>query len=500
MLLFSTILEIENCLSKDDFIRLVIEWNQKGHQSGIINNLIWNGEHNIRFQDGNKWLDIQEYRNGNIIAIRYEKRETDGAIWDTDFIMNFNERKMAIRLDRSYIKDAVTIDERFYTPFFISMLIDRGYIKKDGNLDVQRKPLIISDDNLNLIVNIINGNTKYRLPIVFITKTFYDQNPVDVDRLAKALKGVAHVLVQETNCTNAKLKELCDGKNEYYGAIGVYHSNSTIGHRRYLYRMSEGIDRILSEKVTRVIVQYNNSQMVSELYTWFGVNNALLQDRLTQKREENVKAEVGRRMALYELLNLKSNLNQKEESIKQAALEEAKAEADAILNDFENDLQRKEIEIERLSSELGKKEQEIAWLKAKMDSTAIPILYAGIEDDFYPGEIKDFVLSAVKKELQATEENTRRYDVLKDVLENNGYQAEGEKKANEAKRILKGYSGMTPKLKKELESLGFVFDKSDHQKVKYYGDDRYIVVYASTPSDKGHSGMNNARTTIKKAF
>lgn len=59
---------------------------------------------------------------------------------------------------------------------------------------------------------------------------------------------------------------------------------------------------------------------------------------------------------------------------------------------------------------------------------------------------------------------------------------------------------MTPKLKKELESLGFVFDKSDHQKVKYYGDDRYIVVYASTPSDKGHSGMNNARTTIKKAF
>ena len=32
--------------------------------------------------------------------------------------------------------------------------------------------------------------------------------------------------------------------------------------------------------------------MVGSLYTWFGVNNAILQDRLACKREENVEAEV----------------------------------------------------------------------------------------------------------------------------------------------------------------------------------------------------------------
>ena len=31
MLLFSTILEIDKKLTKDNFINLVIEWNQKGH-------------------------------------------------------------------------------------------------------------------------------------------------------------------------------------------------------------------------------------------------------------------------------------------------------------------------------------------------------------------------------------------------------------------------------------------------------------------------------------
>ncbi len=41
---------------------------------------------------------------------------------------------------------------------------------------------------------------------------------------------------------------------------------------------------------------------------------------------------------------------------------------------------------------------KISWLRAKLDSmTDVPVLIAGDEDDFYPGEVKDFVLSAVKK-------------------------------------------------------------------------------------------------------
>ena len=82
----------------------------------------------------------------------------------------------------------------------------------------------------------------------------------------------------------------------------------------------------------------------------------------------------------------------------------------------------------------------------------------------------------------------------------NDYQHIGKQRADEAKRLLSNYSGMTPKLKKGLEDIGFVFDASDHQKIKYYGDDRYTVIYASTTSDKGHGGKNNAAITIKKAF
>lgn len=56
---------------------------------------------------------------------------------------------MAVRLDRSYIEEALNVDTKFFTPFLISMLIDRGYILKDGNLEVRRTPLVIDEENLD---------------------------------------------------------------------------------------------------------------------------------------------------------------------------------------------------------------------------------------------------------------------------------------------------------------------------------------------------------------
>ncbi len=137
MLLFSTILEIDKKLTKDDFINLVIEWNQKGHPESVISNIEWNGERNIRFEDENKCLEIQEYRNKNIIAVRFEKRESDGAIWDTDYIMNFSEMKMAVRLDRSYIEEALNIIKKD-TDIFLKIPYKNNYIyiaySKENNL------------------------------------------------------------------------------------------------------------------------------------------------------------------------------------------------------------------------------------------------------------------------------------------------------------------------------------------------------------------------------
>ena len=233
MLLFSTVLEINNLMTKEDFIQLAIEWNQGSpHSENIIQGINWKGERNIRYGTDSLWLAIEEYRNQNIIAIRYEKIERDGVVWDTDYVMNFNDMKMSIRLDRSYLEVALAVNPSFSTPHFITLLIEKGYLKSDGDMPISRGPVAISEDNVEILTNVMNGRKKYHLPVVYISRTYYDEEPINVQRIAGRLKGVAHVLVEKSLQLNDRIRELCDSKNEYYGAIGNIMDKDTKGRPR----------------------------------------------------------------------------------------------------------------------------------------------------------------------------------------------------------------------------------------------------------------------------
>lgn len=499
MLLFSTLLDINNSMTKDDFIKLVLEWNQGSpHENNIIKGIEWRGEHNVRYGNDNLWLDIEEYSNQNIIAVRYEKKEEDGVIWDTDYVMNFNTMKMAIRLDRSYLEEALLIDAKFSTPHFITLLIERGYLKEDECLPILRTPIIIDSEKVGMIADIINGKIRHKLPVVFISKTFYDEDPVNVYVLAGRLKGVAYVLVQQSNCTNSSLKSMCDGKNEYYGAIGIYYANQAMGHRRYLYRNSVGMDSLLLERVIRVVIQYSNAQMVDPLYTWQGVNNALLREQLSSQKRERAQAEEERREALYELLALKANLDKTQENMQQKALENAKAEADKILDGFEEDLARLQNQIESLTRTNDALTYENQGLRAKMDSVDnIPILYLGDEEEFYHGEIKEMILDAIDEKLKKINEKSRRFDVLNDILESNDYQKIGEQREKAIKSVFRDYRTMSNVMRQQLQELGLeITEEGKHYRLIYFGDERYKTTIAKTGSDR-REGKNIAAVILK---
>lgn len=499
MLLFSTILNIKETMTKDAFINLVLEWNQGSpHENNIIKGIEWNGEYNIRYGDEKLWLDIEEYRNQNIIAIRYEKIEADGAVWDTDYVMNFSEMKMSIRLDRSYLEEALVIDSRFSIPHFITLLIERGYVEKDGELPILGNPIYINNDNLEILSEIICGKATYRLPVVYISKTYYDEDPINVRLLASKLKGVAHVLVQENNFSNDRIRKLCNGQNEYYGAIGVYFPGQAMGHRRYLYRNVAGMDNYLLEKVIRVVIQYSNSQRMEALYTWQGVNNALLRDRLSSQREEREQAEEERRSALYELLELKDNLSKTQENMQRTALAIAKEEADKILDGFDEEMKKLQKQIDDLTRINESLTYENYGLRTKIDSVEnIPVIYLGVEDEFYPGEIKEMILDAIEEKAKNLPGKTRRHDVLRDILENNEYEKIRDSREKLIKNLFKDYKTMSSTLRQELQSLGFeIKEEGKHYRLTYYGDGRYKTTIAKTGSD-WRGGKNIASEILK---
>ncbi len=502
MLLFSTILDINSTLTKDDFIRLVIKWNQGSpHTKNIIPDIVWNGERNIRFGEDGRWLAIEEYRNQDIIAVRYEKREDDGTIWDTDYVMNFSSMKLAVRLDRSYTADALDADPKFSTPHFITLLIDGGYLKDDNLLPVERSAVEINENNLSLLTDLINGVTNYKLPVVYVSKTRTDEEPVNVSFLASRLKGVAHVMVEQSKSLDLKIRTKCDNKNEYFGAIGIYYPTKGIGHRRYLYSSAVGFDRFLLERVCREVIQYSNSQMIDTLFTWQGVNNAVLRDRLISQRQERLAAEEAQRAAEAEATKLLDTLDEEERRIRRQAFDDARVEANTLLASFDKEMQKLQEQIASLTKANELLQLENQGLKTKLDARdSIPVLCMGDEYEFYPGEVKDLVLDTLFEAQKGIQPKTRRYDVIRDIIQANDYQGLSAEKAEEAKKILRNYDGMSSKTRQALKKLGFeITDDGKHYKATYYGDGRYQIIYSKTPSD-GRTGKNSAQTTINIAF
>lgn len=473
MLLYSTILEINETMTKDAFIQLVIKWNQSSpHKSNIIENLVWKGERNTRYGNDMMSLTIEEYRNKNIIAVRYEKTETDGAIWYTDYVMNFNEMRMAIQLDRSYIEEASLTDTKFSTPHFVSMLVEEGYLKNDFAYPVSNKPLLITEDNMELITAVINGEAKHKLPIVYVSKTVYNENPVDVAWLSSKLKGIAHVLLQDDVSSGKKIRELCQSKNEYYGAVGIYYPNVSAGHVKYLYHRDTGHDSFLLDKIVKNVFAYSNVQNIGSLYTWQGVRSALLSDRLLSQREERAAAE--------------------------SAQQKAENEVEDVYATFDKEIKDLQRQVEELSNANEALRCENLGLRAKMESIeAIPILYLGSEDEFYPGEIKNIVLEILGDAIKNIKSNSRRADVVSDVYRNNDYKNLSGERQQKVKNLLKSYDGMSKELRQELKNLGFeITEDGKHYKLTYCGDRRYWTTLSKTPSDY-REGINAAKTICR---
>ena len=502
MLLFATTLEVSKNMTKYAFVSSVIKWNQTSHyEENIIHGINWREDYNIRYGDDKLWLDIQEYRKENIVAVRYEKVAPDGIVWDSDYVVNFNEMKMSIRLERSFLETATSIDKGFSTPYFITMLIEKGFLKKDGLLEISDKPFFADETNLDIIADVINGKSGCNLPVVYISKTSLDEYPVDVNVLAERLKGVAHVVVQKSICTNMKLKEMTSDKNETHGSVGIYFPNNTLEHRKFFYRKASGSDTLISEKVIPLVIQYCNSRMTETLYTWHGVNNALLRERLNKKREERLAVEDALKASEKKNAEIIESLSEKEREIRERVYAEALEETNKMIEAFDDDEERLKNQIEELMLANEKLQNENQRLKNKLDARdSLPLLFMGDENDFYPGEVKDIILTVLNDALEGLSPGSRRADIVSDVIANNDFQKITDHKAEEIKHLLKDYRKMNSSIQKALTDLGFVItDEGKHYKVTYFADGRYHTIFSKTASD-WRAGKESAADTIKMVF
>ena len=473
MLLFSTVLDLNDFVSPDDFIRLVIEWNDSStHTENIVPDIRWQGERTVRYGDDKLWLEFAEYPEKHVLAARHVKITKDGVTWASDFVVNFSEKRISIQLDRTYDEDALVMGAAFSTPHFITLLIENGFLRDDNNLPVLRTPVYVTDDDLEKYRKVLTGSKTYKLPVVYVSKTSENENPLSVEWLSSRLKGAAHVLVEASAGQCMGIRKLLGKAEEQFGAVRVFYPSETVSRKKYYFRSASGNANDRLEKVIRNVIQYGISQRVERLLTWQGVSAELLNVQLEKQIVIRMNAENARR--------------------------KAEDEVDKVYETFDEefrDLQNRVAELTKANEAL---QYENQGLRAKYaTSDASPILYFGDEEEFYHGEIRDMVLGTLDDALVATEKATRKADVLADILENNTYYHLSEERKKRIKDLFKGYKNLTGAMRQELQSLGFeITEAGKHYKVTYGGDQRYMVTVGKTPSDN-RSGSNSAALISK---
>ena len=468
MILFSTILKINDSLTIDTFVQLVLEWNKTSkYKENSVPDVNWNGEYSKKFGNDKLSLEFAYYAEKQIMAVRHEKITDDAVVWDTDFVVNFEEKCIAIRLDRTYREDALVMDGKFSTPHFITLLIEGGYLAEDYNLPVLRTPTVITDEDIAIVSDVVEHKKEYQLPVVYVAKTLDGQEVLDTKWMASRLKGAAHVLVEKDKESCLECTKICNETKEDFGAVRIYYPSESMTRKRFLYRSVNGDSKARLEKVIKNIIQYWNSQRVGILYTWQGVNNAILNSSLNQQITKYQEAE--------------------------SARQNAEKEIDQVYETFDEDLKKMQQKMEELTKANEALMLENSVLRAKLNVTeTMPIVYQGDEEDFYPDEIKDMILGALDEVLTNTEVTTRRADILEDILENNLYQHLSEKRKQKVKAMFKGYKYLNSAMKQELLELGItISDDGKHYKFTYRDDPRYMVTLAKTPSDN-RAGNNNA--------
>ena len=166
--------------------------------------------------------------------------------------------------------------------------------------------------------------------------------------------------------------------------------------------------------------------------------------------------------------------------------------------EFEEEFTEMEERIARLEKENAALRSENHGLRDKLDrSGRVPVLYLGKEEDMYEGEIKDMILSTLDSAIRTLPKESRRYDVLSDILKANDYEALTQERAKEVRQLFKDEDRLTERSVNALNRLGYdVRRGGKHYKVSY---GKHTTTCSLSPSDTKAAG-NMAKTLVDMAY
>ncbi|WP_282802747.1 LUC7 domain-containing protein [Bombella apis] len=329
----------------------------------------------------------------------------------------------------------------------ICKTLSKKYGAEDGLLSTGGgEPHFLTDDedSLNIAKKIIESECGNRLPVVFISKPFYEEEEEDIETYAMAgqLSGIAHVVVEPSRDFSKKLMVLTHSRNVYGGALGVYWPDS-VRRKISLNSTTRNINDLIEEIRKSLLTRRSLSSC-----TWSTLEINIARYNYDQIKENDDPESLKTYIELCE-----KEINVKEEKLKEA-----------------------ERKIEQLSKEI---KNNVKY----NNETFVGLKYDKIQE-LYENEINCVIFEVLDKHLNMIEGQKNRTElIIRNIIENNKFK---EKKniIDNLKKIFKGYKKMNNKISRDLKKLGFsLTDDGKHYKMIFKDDPTTMVVISKTSSD-----------------
>ncbi|WP_036612952.1 hypothetical protein [Oribacterium sp. P6A1] len=442
-------------------------------------NKTWSGEESEELKVGRNLLSYEIDKETGVVAFRVSITDNNDELWTTDIALNDKNNEIQLRLAREKRIASAEYDKNFNIPYMFKKLIRDCIGANDADLPVVDKPFFIDENNINIVADLVNGQKKYSMPVIYVSHPFYDEEfSLDIYELAKDMAGSAHVLVEKTSDTSSSLREMTESRNAYNGAIDIFYNDDSF---RFL-KLPEMTSNQFRYKVSHSIYARMAMRNIDD-------DMSLSAIRLRNKIKKLNANDIETQRLTFRVDELDEKYNELQEYFELASEENKTLEKK--VNDLENDNYELRNKVTALTESLKRKQ--------KNDNEAISLEYT--LKQFYEDEIKRIVIECIKNTISTygTDERERRdYHVLKNLIDNNSYSKEGDRIKEEMFRIIK-----KNKLSKadvsDLKGLGFEVKQGGHDKYAFHGDDKYIITVSSTSSDY-RDGENLAHEAVNLIF
>jgi hypothetical protein len=422
------------------------------------------------------------------ILLSHPDRTVRGRQWITEIGIKYEGdiTTVSVLLETSDISTLVKDIPSTTRPKLVSFLLKNANLnpKTTVGLHVQKIKNNL-DDFKALSFEVERSERNY--PLVFVSNCKKDNQPlVDPKRLQEQLVGLAQVVCSEEKIDSWELEGVLTRQySAWDGAINIIYPSFG---RNYCY------SRLLRRDTLTNVIQSNENLIQHVLSYITHTTNGYNKKRhfsptdVRAKRQKDSRIQLKKRF--LELGNDSEYQTLAEEAFSQ--LEEQENVIEQLKEKYDYELNEQMLATIEAQEQLEKSKSDYHVLKLRFEDLqdnsskqGNPILIFGNEKEKFKGEITDLVLDALNEYAKSQQANSRKQQLLNDVLENNPMDGTRDRIIEELKQVFNNYNGMTSSMKSSLKAMGLeVVEDGNHNHLRFIDDNRYKVAFAKTPSDR----------------